>query len=312
MATDTNTGCTLSPEDIKRVKGMGFLQHKGTNKFNGRVITRNGRITSEEIQTIAEAAKLYGDGHIMVTTRLTVEVSGIDYDNIEAFQAHIAKVGLETGGTGPKVRPIVSCKGTTCQYGRIDTYALSEEIHQRFYKGYRQVVLPHKFKIAVGGCPNNCVKPNLNDLGIVGALAPQFKVAECRGCKKCMMEAACPMHASKVVDGKLFIDPAICNRCGRCVGKCVFHCNDEGLQGYKVYVGGRWGKKFAHGKLLDKLFTDQEEVLSLVEKSILLFKDQGVAGERFADTINRIGFDKAQELLLGDELLQRKDEILAK
>ena len=33
-------------------------------------------------------------------------------------------------------------------------------------------VLPHKFKIAVGGCPNNCVKPDLNDLGIVGQRVP--------------------------------------------------------------------------------------------------------------------------------------------
>ena len=36
-----------------------------------------------------------------------------------------------------------------------------EEIHERFYHGYREVKLPHKFKIAVGGCPNNCVKPDL-------------------------------------------------------------------------------------------------------------------------------------------------------
>ena len=51
-------GCTLRPEDIKRVKGMGFLQHKGTNLFNARVITRNGRITTEEASAIAEAARL--------------------------------------------------------------------------------------------------------------------------------------------------------------------------------------------------------------------------------------------------------------
>ena len=156
----------LRPEDIKRVKGLGFLQHKGTNKFNGRVITRNGRITADEAQAITDSARHYGDGHLMMTTRLTIEVSGIDYGDIDAFRADLAEAGLETGGTGAKVRPVVSCKGTTCQYGLYDTYALSEEIHQRFYKGYRDVALPHKFKIAVGGCPNNCVKPNLNDLGM--------------------------------------------------------------------------------------------------------------------------------------------------
>lgn len=95
-----------------------------------------------------------------------------------------------TGGTGAKVRPVVSCKGTTCQYGLIDTFALSKKIHERFYVGYHDVVLPHKFKIAVGGCPNNCVKPNLNDMGIIGQRIPKPDAEKCRGCKKCQIEKA--------------------------------------------------------------------------------------------------------------------------
>ena len=309
-AAPAGEGCTLRPEDIKRVKAMGLLNHKGTNKFNGRIITRNGRITNEECQAIAEAARLYGDGHMMFTTRLTVEVSGIDYNDIDAFRACVGKAGLETGGTGSKVRPVVSCKGTTCQYGLYDTYALSEEIHNRFYKGYADVSLPHKFKIAVGGCPNNCVKPDLNDLGIVGARVPGYDPEKCKGCKKCQIETSCPIRAAKLVEGKLVIDPNLCNSCGRCVGKCPFHCNDQGEYGWKVYVGGRWGKRVAHGRMLDKVFTDKAEVLEVVEKAILLFRDQGISGERFADTIERIGFENAQAQLLGSELLERKKEIL--
>ena len=56
----------------------------------------------------------------------------------------------------------------------------------------------------------------------------------------------------------------------------------------------------------------KEELMEMVEKTILLFRDQGVAGERFADTIARIGFDKACAMLEGNELLERKAEILAK
>ena len=128
------------------------------------------------------------------------------YDKIEEFIAYIGKVGLETGGTGKKIRPVVSCKGTTCQYGLQDTFALSEEIHNRFYKGYRNVTLPHKFKIAVGGCPNNCVKPNLNDVGIIGQCIPNFHKEICKGCKKCIISKNCPMNACEVVDKKLKID----------------------------------------------------------------------------------------------------------
>ena len=304
--------CTLRPEDIKRVKALGFLHHKGTNRFNGRIITRNGRITDDECAAIAEASKLYGDGHMMFTTRMTVEVSGIEYKDIDAFRDCIGRAGLETGGTGSKVRPVVSCKGTTCQYGLYDTYDLSNKIHERFYKGYGDVSLPHKFKIAVGGCPNNCVKPDLNDLGIVGARIPGYDAEACRGCKKCQIVSFCPVQAAELVDGKMVIHPDKCNSCGRCVGKCPFHCNDAGAYGWKVYVGGRWGKRTAHGRMLHKVFTSEAEVLDMVEKAILLFRDQGKSGERFADTIERLGFENVEALLMSDELLQRRDEILGR
>ena len=67
-------GGTLSPAEIKRVKSLGCLQDKRTpNLFNVRVITRNGKITTEEHRTVAEAAERFGSGEITMTTRLTLE-----------------------------------------------------------------------------------------------------------------------------------------------------------------------------------------------------------------------------------------------
>lgn len=290
---------TLTPEDIKRVKGLGCLWDKRyPDIFNVRVITRNGKITATQHHKIAEAAEKFGDGNVTMTTRLTMEIQGVSYDNIPALMEFLKEADLETGGTGPKVRPVVSCKGTTCQYGLIDTFGLSEKIHERFYKGFHEMTLPHKFKIAVGGCPNNCVKPNLNDLGIVGQRVPVPDLEKCRGCKKCQMEVACPVNVPKVVDGKVFIDEETCNRCGRCKEKCPFGVSMEYTDGYRIYIGGRWGKRFAHGRPLSKMFTSEEEVLNVIEKAILLFRDEGIAGERFADTIERLGFDKVDKRLV--------------
>ncbi|MBQ8858148.1 MAG: (4Fe-4S)-binding protein [Lachnospiraceae bacterium] len=254
--------CTISKEEIARVKGLGFLNNKGTDEFNGRVITRNGKITSKQMITIAEAAEKFGNGEVVFTTRLTVEVRGVHFDNIEPMREYLAQAGLATGGTGAKVRPVVSCKGTTCQYGLYDTFALSEKIHEKFYVGYHDVKLPHKFKIATGGCRNNCVKPDLNDIGIIGT---RMK-------------------------------------------------NEEGVAvtGYKVCIGGRWGKKTALGQPLSKIFTSEDEVLDIVEKVILFYKEQGNEKERLADTIDRIGFEEVDRILLSNELLERKTEILSK
>ena len=300
----------LTPEEIKAVKVLGCLQDKRYNDiFNVRVITRNGKITSDEHRAVADAADKFGSGAVAMTSRLTLEIQGVKYDDIPALREFLAQYGLTTGGTGAKVRPVVSCKGTTCQYGLIDTYALSEKIHEKFFVGYGDVKLPHKFKIAVGGCPNNCVKPDLNDLGIVGQRVPTVDLEKCRGCKKCRVEAACPVKVAKVVDGKMYIDPSQCNHCGRCKDKCLFDAISY-ESGYKICIGGRWGKKSAVSTPLNHLFTSEEEVLEVVEKAILLFRDQGISGERFADTIERIGFENAQAQLLGSELLERKKEIL--
>ena len=301
----------LPPEEIKRVKGLGCLQDKRyPDVFNVRVITRNGKITAEEQRIIAEAAEKFGSGAVTMTTRLTLEIQGVKHADIQSLIDFLNEHGLTTGGTGSLVRPVVSCKGTTCQYGLIDTYGLSEKIHEKFYVGYHGVTLPHKFKIAVGGCPNNCVKPDLNDLGIVGQRVPMVNYAKCRGCKVCQVEKNCPIKTAKVVDGKIQIDPNECNNCGRCKGRCPFGALEEYQEGYKILIGGRWGKKIAHGRALTKLFTTEEEVMDVIEKAILLFRDEGISGERFADTVTRLGFDYVNEKLLSDSI--DKEAVLKK
>ena len=291
----------LSPEEIKRVKGLGCLRDKRyPDVFNVRVITRNGKISTREHRAIAEAADRFGSGEVALTTRLTMEIQGVKYDNIKPLIDFLGEFGLSTGGTGALVRPVVSCKGTTCQYGLADTFALSEKIHEKFYIGYHGVTLPHKFKICVGGCPNNCVKPSLNDVGIVGQKVPKIDLEKCRGCKKCQVAESCPVKSARVENGKVFVDPAICNNCGRCQGKCPFGAFEDYQYGFRVYVGGRWGKKVSHGIPLTRIFTSEEEVLAVVEKAILLYRDEGIAGERFADTIARLGFDYINEKLTGE------------
>ena len=89
------------PQRSSGVKGLGYLWDKRSpDVFNVRVITR-----------------------------LTLEVQGMPYANLEGLFAFLPDAGLETGGTGSLVRPIVSCKSTTCQYGLLDSFALSEKLH---------------------------------------------------------------------------------------------------------------------------------------------------------------------------------------
>ena len=111
-------------------------------------------------------------------------------------------------------------------------------------------------------------------------------------------------------DGKLHIDPELCNHCGRCVGSCPFKALEEGTYGYKIYIGGRWGKQVAQGQPLNKIFTTEQEVMDTVEKAILFYRDEGITGERFADTIARLGFTYVEDKLLNSKI--DKETILQK
>lgn len=304
-------GNKIPASEIKRVKGLGCLQDKRFGDiFNVRVITRNGKISTDEHRAIAEAAEKFGSGAVTMTTRLTMEIQGVPYEKIDELIEFLAEYGLETGGTGSLVRPVVSCKGTTCQYGLIDTFDLSDKIHEKFYRGYHNVTLPHKFKIAVGGCPNNCVKPDLNDIGVIGQRVPVFDVSKCKECKICNVEKNCPIKAATLVDGKININTEVCNNCGRCANRCPFGVTDEYQNGYKIYIGGRWGKKILKGRELSKVFTTEEEVMNIIERAILLFRDEGITGERFANTVERLGFDYVEDKLVNAKI--DKDEILKK
>ena len=105
------------------------------------------------------------------------------------------------------------------------------------------MALPAKFKIGVGGCPNNCVKPTLNDIGIVGAVLP------------------------------------------------------GGGRGYRIFLGGHWGRTGAAGREVPSLLPDEESVLAFIERVLNFYRSNGLPGERFCKTLDRLGFE---QVLSGD------------
>lgn len=158
----------LSADLCKQFKSKGFLRNRETNCFSGRIVSAGGVFTANQLSIIAECANRYGNGKIAFTSRQTAEVVGIPAGQVEAACAFLEKQdpSIAFGGTGAKIRPITACKGTTCVFGCCDTQTIAKKLHDRFYLSASYTALPHKFKIGVGGCPNSCIKPSLNDFGI--------------------------------------------------------------------------------------------------------------------------------------------------
>ena len=303
---------SLSKENIMSVKGRGFLLNRGTECFSGRVVSIGGVFSADALRALAECAEKFGEGKVIFTSRLSAEISGIPFDKIPEAESFLEERGLSFGGTGAKIRPITACKGTTCVYGNIDTQALARVIHERFYIGMRSVKLPHKFKIGVGGCPNSCMKPSLNDVGIEGCKTFKFDSEKCRGCKTCAVAEGCPSKAVSMKDGKALIDADKCRSCGVCVGKCPFGAVPKQAESAcRIFVGGTWGKTQRIGTLLSPIYS-QEEIPEVIEKVILWYKENGYEKERLGATVDRLGTDALEAALASNDLLDRKEEILAK
>ncbi|MBQ8850685.1 MAG: 4Fe-4S binding protein [Clostridia bacterium] len=301
----------LTKEQIVSVKGRGFLLNRGTESFSGRIVSIGGQFSAKDLKTVAECSEKYGNGTVIFTSRLSAEIQGIPFEKIPEAEAFTAERGLFFGGTGAKVRPVTACKGTTCVYGNIDTHALAEVIHNRFYVGMKDVKLPHKFKIGVGGCPNSCMKPSLNDVGVEGCRAFKPDLGKCKSCKVCNVAKNCPSGAVTVENGKLTADRTKCTKCGVCIGKCPFGAfPKEAPSACRVYVGGTWGKKQRMGTLLSNTYSESE-IPDVIEKVMLWYKENGYAKERLGAAVDRLGAETLEAAIATNDLLDRREEILS-
>lgn len=74
---------------MKDIKNKGFLKNEKTNTFTANIITVNGILSASQQKCIGEAAQLFGNGRIKLSTSFTIEVHGIAYKNVDAFLDYI-------------------------------------------------------------------------------------------------------------------------------------------------------------------------------------------------------------------------------
>ena len=276
------------------LKALGFLLQNDKEHFAVRLLSRAGNYTTEEIKNISYLANKYGRGYCGTTTRLQVEIPWIKDEDVEAFMEECKKLGLRHGGTGAKVRPLVSCKGTVCLHGNINTQKICRELEEKYFGKDTH----HKCKIGIVGCANNCAKASLNDIGIMGRTVPEYISDKCIGCGLCT--ATCRQKALTVVDKKVVYDKDKCVNCGGCVRSCPKGAFVAKEKGAEIFVGGRYGRGMRIGDSLGRIFPE-DKIVHIVDKIMNYYNENGLKGERISSTIDRIGKEKFIEDILKGE-----------
>ncbi len=277
----------------------GMIKTVGENEYSARLKVPVGILTADVLETIARLSRAYGRGEVYLTARLGVEMPGIQGDRFPELRQALADEGVALAGCGPRMRTTVSCKGTVCPHGNLDTFRLAWEIERRFNDAE---VLPHKFKVAVAGCASTCSKPQLNDVGLVGAADPACRPEACTGCGVCV--EACHLGAIRIAGGKAVIDRARCVACGDCAKACPLAAMDTPRTGLHLFAGGRWGRERQIGIRIAEFLTE-EEALDTVGRIKAWYRDNGEPKERLGQTMLRIGVRRFQAAVL-DEVPREK------
>lgn len=156
----------------------------------------------------------------------------------------------------------------------------------------------HEFRIVLADCPNACSRPQIVDLGIIGALRPGFGEQACCACEACV--EACKEDAVRLEDGaeRPRIDWQRCLACGQCVSACPTGTLIPGGRGYRVLVGGKLGRHPQLGRELPRIFA-RKELLQVVDLCLDHFQRHNRNGERFGEILNEFGLP--EHPLLGDD-----------
>jgi anaerobic sulfite reductase subunit C len=148
----------------------------------------------------------------------------------------------------------------------------------------------HEFSASVSDCPNACSRPQIVDIGIIGAVRPDFSEETCTRCNLCV--EICSEDAVSLAENSTRpeIDCSKCVACGKCVASCPTGYLVQGMKGFRILLGGKLGRHPQLGREIDGIFSE-DMVLKIIEQCLIHLMDNSIHGERFGDILNRTGPD---------------------
>lgn len=124
--------------------------------------TPAGVVTGEQLAKIAELVR-EGAGIAKFTTGQRIVILTTP-EKLQAVKDGLAEAGLSVGPAGDTIRNVKGCAGKLCKYANQD--ALQDAL--ALDKVFAGRTMPASLKIALSGCPKNCMEALSNDIGFIG------------------------------------------------------------------------------------------------------------------------------------------------
>lgn len=297
--------------NTKVIKKNAFRVTKERGKTAIRIRVPGGHIEAKYLTTLQEVAEKYGNGTMHITTRQGFEIPGIDMRRMKEINELIQPVieGLEinqvdpdTGYSASGTRNVSACVGNrVCPFANYDTTSFAKRIEEAIFPNDRHV------KIALTGCPNDCIKARMHDFGIIGMTEPQYDSYRCIGCQACVKN--CKKRATgalKFENYKVVRDHEKCIGCGECVGKCpTGSWTRSSEKYYKLVIMGRTGKK--NPRLAQDFITwvDEDSIVKIILNTYdfieeYIDKEAPLGKEHIGYIVDRTGYQEFKKWALKD------------
>jgi anaerobic sulfite reductase subunit C len=303
--------------NVKKVKKNAWRITKKRGLTAIRIRIPGGYLKVEFLDLIKQIAQQYGNGTAHMTTRQGFEIPDIRFEDMPAVNQLIQPlidgfdINQEEAGAGypaAGTRNISACIGNkVCPFANYNTTAFAQRIEKAIY--------PHDlhFKVALTGCPNDCMKVRMHDFGIMGMTEPQYHPERCVACDACVRN--CKKKATGVLrmeNYKIVREAEHCIGCGECVLNCPTGAwTRSPRKYYRLTLLGRTGKK--NPRLGEDFirWVDEGSIIKIIKNTyayVAKYIDLEAPGgkEHIGYIVDRTGFAEYKKWALEDVELDEK------
>lgn len=289
--------------DLNTKKAMKNAYRITKNKYQTslRVRIPGGCVDPESLMIVSKIASEYGNGDIHITTRQGFEILGIKMEDMaevnKIIQPVIEKMDINqteknAGYPAAGTRNICACIGNkACPKAQYNTTEFAKKIEKSVFPNDLH------FKIALTGCPNDCIKARTHDFGIIGMTLPLYERDRCVSCGACVKKCKrLSTEALKMENYKIVRDHDKCIGCGECVLNCPTSAwTRDDKKYYRLAIMGRTGKK--NPRLAEDflIWADEESIIKIIlntYKYVNEYIDRNAPGgkEHIGYIVDRTGF----------------------
>ena len=125
-----------------------------------------GLTTAQELRAIANVVEKFNIPTVKMTGGQRIDLLGVKKEDLPAVWGLLNQAGLVSGyAYGKALRTVKTCVGSEwCRFGTQPSMELGVKLEKMTWGSWT----PHKFKMAVSGCPRNCAEVTIKDFGVIG------------------------------------------------------------------------------------------------------------------------------------------------